>query len=320
MKIAIIVPYFGKLPSYFQIFLDSCSYNTKFDWLIFSDDVTPYNYPENVQLVKMTFDECRKRIQSKFDFSITLHTTQKLCDYKCGYGYIFSDYLKEYAWWGHCDLDQVFGNLGAFITDEMLSTYDKIGSIGHLTLYRNTPENNTVFMRTERYREVFTTERGCGFDEWLPGNVNEIYRESDHLADLKNRGADLHPYRMTFQTVDYDVEKGVYLQSTVLNAVFLFDKGDLMQIYEEDGKLKHVAYPYVHLQKRTMTDHRDGKSLDRFYIVPNSFADADIAPEKLLKKAKLRGIVNTQYIKVKWKSLKYRLHSGDWKFSSVFRK
>lgn len=45
MKIAIIIAYFGKLPEYIQLFLDSCKLNYGFEWLIFSDDDTTYNYP-----------------------------------------------------------------------------------------------------------------------------------------------------------------------------------------------------------------------------------------------------------------------------------
>ena len=107
MKIAIIIAYFGKLPEYIQLFLDSCKLNYGFEWLIFSDDDTTYNYPSNVHLIKMNFGECKKLIQSKFDFEITLSKPQKLCDYKCAYGVIFEDYIQDYDWWGHCDLDQI---------------------------------------------------------------------------------------------------------------------------------------------------------------------------------------------------------------------
>lgn len=101
MKIAIIIAYFGKLPEYIQLFLDSCKLNYGFEWLIFSDDDTTYNYPSNVHLIKMNFGECKKLIQSKFDFEITLSKPQKLCDYKCAYGVIFEDYIQDYDWWGH---------------------------------------------------------------------------------------------------------------------------------------------------------------------------------------------------------------------------
>lgn len=316
MKVALIVPYFGKLPNYFQLFLDSCGKNPDFDWLVFSDDTSPYSYPENVHFYKMSFADCQRLVQSKFDFPIALPTPQKLCDYKCAYGYIFHDNLTDYGWWGHCDLDQIFGRLGAFVTEEMLQTCDKIGSIGHLTLYRNTEENNWVFMSTNRYREVFTTGRGCAFDEWLPDNINEIYINSGRKINLHNPGADINSYRTTLQTVDYDLEKRCYVTSLVTNSVFLWDNGCLTQLYTGG----HQEYPYVHLQKRQMTDARTDKTAPRFYIIPNQFVDGGADPENLLKAAALRGMFNTQLFKVKWKSLRYRLKSGDWKFSNVFRK
>ena len=61
MKIAIIVAYFGKLPNYFQTFLDSCARNPRFDWLLFVDDDIQYDYPPNVYYIKTSFEECRKK-------------------------------------------------------------------------------------------------------------------------------------------------------------------------------------------------------------------------------------------------------------------
>lgn len=316
MKVAIVVPYFGVLPNYFQLFLDSCAKNPDFEWLIISNDITPYTYPANVHFQEMTFDDCQALVQSKFDFSIMLHTPQKLCDYKCAYGYIFHEYLTGYDWWGYCDLDQIFGKLGKFITEEMLRVYDRIGSIGHLTLYRNTESNNQVFMQTDRYKEVFTTKKGCAFDEWLPDNVNEIYVKSGRKIHLQNPGADINSYRTTFQTVVYDLERLCYVKSPITNSVFRWDNGVLTQIYAGGEQ----EYPYVHLQKRAMLDMRTGKTPDRFYVIPNRFVDGERNPHQLLKKSAWRGLINTQLVKVKWKSLKYRMHTGDWKFSNVFRK
>lgn len=322
MKTAIIVPYFGTLPKYFQLFLDSCAYNPGFDWLIFTDDDRPFRYPENVHKIPMTFSECRDLIQSRFDFQIALPAAQKLCDYKCAYGYIFQNHLAGYDWWGHCDLDQIFGDLGAFITEEMLNTYDKIGSLGHLTLYRNTPENNRVFTNElngrARYREVFSTERGFGFDEWMPGNVNEIYLETRRPVALENPGADVHSYHTAFRLVTYDLSRRAYQVSPVHNSVFLWDQGKLTQFYSEGGQLRQQAFPYVHLQKRPMANHRRDAGKKRYYIVPNRFVDADADPNALLRAAKLRGLLNTQFIRVKWKSLRYRIKSGDWVFTNVF--
>ena len=235
MKIAIIIAYFGKLPEYIQLFLDSCKLNYGFEWLIFSDDDTTYNYPSNVHLIKMNFGECKKLIQSKFDFEITLSKPQKLCDYKCAYGVIFEDYIQDYDWWGHCDLDQIFGNLNMFVTEDMLRKYDKLFSLGHLSLYKNSYKNNRIFMgKIEgkiRYKEVFVTERGCGFDEWLPGNVNDIYMQTNSAIMLENIGADINPYKTSFETVSFDINERCYKSNLIRNSIFEVAKGHLFQIY-----------------------------------------------------------------------------------------
>ena len=318
-RTAFIVPYFGQFPNYFQLFLDSCSYNSVFDWLIFSDDTKEYNYPTNVHLIEMSFEECRNLIQSKFDFQVTLHKPQKLCDYKCAYGYIFSDYLEEYDWWGHCDLDQIFGNLSSFITDKMLNQYDKIGSIGHLTLYRNTQENNKVFMSSQRYREVFTSQVGCGFDEWLPGNVNEVYLDNGCPIYLENMGADINPYRTAFETVHFDRDNRLYIISNIHNSIFQMKDGHVYQLYLKKGKLQRAEYPYVHFQKRRMRDYRINRNVMEYYMVPNSFKDINENPKALIFKSLVWNLINFQYFTVKINSLKYRIKNSDWKFNNVFR-
>lgn len=323
MKVAIIIPYFGKLPNYFQLFLDSCASNKKFNWLIFSDDTTKYHYPENVHFIQMTFRECQDLVQSKFDFKIELMRPQKLCDYKCAYGLIFEQFLEIYDWWGHCDLDQIFGDLGAFITDDMLNCYDRIGSLGHLTLYRNTADNCREFMAMlndrKRYKEVFTTSKGCAFDEWLPGNVNEIYIQSGRPIMLENLGADVNSYCTQFSLVTFDIKKHQYIHSHIKNSIFMIENGKLFQIYIEETGLKKVEYPYIHLQKRRMRDIRSDFNSKDYYIIPNCFVDKTNEAMKLLLKSKKWRILNYQYFKVKAQSLRYRIKSGDWTFSSVFK-
>lgn len=323
MKVGLIVAYFGTLPSYFQLFLESCRYNTHFDWLLFTDDMTEYAYPDNVHRIPMDFSTCRKIAQDHFDFPIALSSPKKLCDYKCAYGYIFQDYLRGYDWWGHCDLDQIFGDLGKFITTDMLSNYDKIGSLGHLTLYRNDADNNQVFKGQingrARYKVVFSSDRGFAFDEWLPENINEIFIESGRPIMLDNLGADINSYRTTFQLANFDLQSRHYILSTVKNSIFYFDAGKLLQFFVDNGELQQREFPYVHLQKRKMKDARHNLDSDCYFIVPNAFVDASNDPKALLKHANILGLLNYQYLKVKSQSLKYRLKSGYWKRENVFK-
>lgn len=322
MKIAIIVPYFGKLPNYIQLFLDSCTINNDYTWFIFTDDDYHYNYPNNVKKIKMTFFECVELFSSKFDFNINLYSPQKLCDFKCAYGYIFSDYLKEYDWWGHCDLDQIFGNLNNFITDEMLIKYDKLFSLGHLTLYRNTADNNFVFMNTLngkiRYKDVFTSEFGCAFDEWLPDNINEIYLQTNRMIMLDNIGADINPYRTDFSLVYFDLNSRTYVHDKYRNSIFQWDNGSLYRIYKNGKTISKIEFPYVHLQKRKMNLSKL-KDSSKYYIIPNKFINSEKSESSILNKTKKLCFFNYQFFLVKYKSLKLRIKNNNWNFSNVFK-
>ena len=96
-KILYIIPYFGKFPTLFPLWLESCRYNPTINWIIFTDDKTVYNYPDNIEVIYTTFREIRKKTQELYDFPISLEKPYKLCDYRVAYGDIFSNYIDRYA-------------------------------------------------------------------------------------------------------------------------------------------------------------------------------------------------------------------------------
>ena len=60
--------------------------------------------------------------------------------------------------WGHCDLDQVFGKISNFIPDKTIKQFEKINRNGHFVLYKNTEEMNNIFRKSGAvfdWREVF---------------------------------------------------------------------------------------------------------------------------------------------------------------------
>lgn len=71
-KICLILPYFGKFNNYFDLWLNSCKYNERIDWHIYTDDHTAFNYPKNVIVHYCLFSDLRKRIQSLFGSDIIL--------------------------------------------------------------------------------------------------------------------------------------------------------------------------------------------------------------------------------------------------------
>ena len=175
-KCVFIIPYFGQFKNYFSLFLESCAYNTDFDWIIFTDNEDSFDYPRNVKKIQMTFEKIKKIIQEKFDFKISLDAPYKLCDYKPAYGYIFEKMIMEYDYWGYCDCDLVFGSMNNFLSSVLDAGYDKVFAGGHCTIYRNTCENNRRFMSVSSqygklYKQAYTSKRIFAFDEMCYGQM-----------------------------------------------------------------------------------------------------------------------------------------------------
>ena len=72
-KYLLICPYFGKLPGNFQIWLDSCAYNKKIDFIIFTDDRTEFKVPQNVQIIYLKFKQIQEIIRKKFSVSCKMN-------------------------------------------------------------------------------------------------------------------------------------------------------------------------------------------------------------------------------------------------------
>lgn len=270
-KCCFIVPYFGKFPNYFNLFLKSCGFNEQFNWLIFTDDKDGYIYPDNVTVVYTDFKSIIDLIQSKFDFEIVLNNPYKLCDYKPAYGYIFEDFLVEYDFWGYCDVDLIFGDLSLFINDEILSKYDKIGHLGHLTLYRNTQEINTLFKKDVedcyRYKEVYTNSNICVFDEWEYISINDIFLKYKKKIFYDINCGDIYPYSSYFQLVKNIPEKRNFIFFKK-NYIGIYKNGHMYLMYYSFFNKKIKEYSYIHLQKRKMKILTNN---DNYIIYPNSF-------------------------------------------------
>lgn len=282
-----IIPYFGKFPNYFQLFLNSCKYNPDFNWLIFSDDETYYNIPPNVRIVKMTFDSFKDRIQSCFDFDIVLPTPYKLCDYKPAYGYVFQDYLSEYLFWGYCDLDVIMGNLNYFLTPDILEHYDKIFCLGHMTLFKNASENNRLFMSEYKgqllYKRVFSTNKIVTFDEeWRDANnINQIFLAQGKNVLLKDYSMNPSIFCNSFVRTQYVghtkfSDSHGYQTEKPKNALYVWDNGHIYRYYSEGTKLVREEFIYMHFQMRKLKVSNKILNADCFKIIPNKFLPLEV--------------------------------------------
>lgn len=313
-KCVFINPYFGKLPSTLPIFLKTCEKNPDFEWIFFTDDESDFDFPGNVKRILMTFEEMQKLAQSKFDFPIVLNQPYKLCDYKPAYGLIFEDYIKDYNFWGHCDIDTIMGNLGKLIDDSMFEKYDKMFCLGHMILYRNTYDNNRTFMKEVRgrflYKESFTTEKITAFDETWDENttVNTVFVENGRNVLMEDWSVNFKILPTAFTRVRFNAKKYGFDVLPYERTLYVWDNGDIKRYYLEDGKLKMQEELYMHFQGRNMTFSANVLTADRFKIVPNKYCliEREINNKQDFYKES-RKTISFHYIEVKWKRLKKRL-------------
>ncbi|MBQ7576678.1 MAG: hypothetical protein IJT21_00250 [Synergistaceae bacterium] len=178
-SVALIMPYYGKFPNYFPLWLKTAGYNKKFDFFVFTDaDYSCYEIPENVHFFESTLEDIRARVRPHLDFDFVLDAPYKLCDYKPLYGLVFHDYLQDYEFWGHVDPDIIWGDMSKFITPEILDNYDKFYRHGHLTIYRNTDKiNNFVLHKLPgciiSYKAIYKTNADIALDENVAHFMNE---------------------------------------------------------------------------------------------------------------------------------------------------
>jgi len=170
-KIVLISCYFGPLPWFFQYFVHSCKYNPSINFVIIADDPTYAGLlPANVKIIYKTLTEFSKTASDRFGFIVNIEHAYKMCDFKPAYGFVFPELLLGYNFWGHIDIDIIFGNIRAFMTDELLTNHDLIcvrkdWLTGCFLLFKNTPQMNTLFMQSKDYQTIFTTTQHCCFDE-----------------------------------------------------------------------------------------------------------------------------------------------------------
>lgn len=312
MKKILIIPYFGKFPNYYQLFLNSCEKNKSYNWLIVTDNEIEHKYPENVAVIKMSFSELKNKIQKLYKFEISLDRPHKLCDYKPAYGHIFSEYIADYDWWGHCDMDVIFGDLDNYISEELLKNYEKLFTWGHFTLYKNTEINNKRYLNSFEdnylYKEYFSKDKSFIFDEMFNKSINNIYEELKIDIYDERVCADIYTKSSNFKIVKEFVRKSKkFIIEKYRKNLFIYDNGKIYEYYKEKDILIKKEYMYIHLQKRRMEIKID-KNLNYYKIIPNSFekVEFDNISKENFTKIKNKNL-NCHYIKLRLKNLKIKV-------------
>lgn len=311
-KVVFICPYFGKLPiNQINLFLKCCSYNEKFNFLIITDDKTKFHYPKNVKFVYYSFEELKKMMQLKFDFKLNIQTPYKLCDFKPAYGYIFCDFIKEYEYWGYCDMsDMIFGDLSKFIDFNLINKYDKINYLGHLTLYKNTSKvNKRIFERcNDKYelKNIFGNQENMAFDENMEYGINRIYSEKGYSSlRIDNMYSDIAPKYFVFREAKCDVNYNFYYPKN--RFIYRWNKGKLYKVGLKNNMINEEEIGYCHYQKRKMNFENFDFNIDEFLIVPNSFINYSGDVKKDVFKKYTRNKLYLQFFNLTYKNIVKRI-------------
>jgi hypothetical protein len=257
-RVRLLIPYYGKWPAIFPLFLDSCRRNPNLEIRLFTDNSLPAGAPSNVTRVAMSYAELRALIHRQLGQAIEPTVRPyKLCDFRPAFGVIFEDYLGGAEFWAHGDIDLVYGDTAAFLSDQRLDTHDVLTFRndwihGPLTVYRNTPEINRLFEQAPGYRDHFDAGKYRNFDECLARH--ELLERGVDLSTIEPR-----PTCMTglVKAAARDGRLRLHAEMAIVETLaggrcltyrdgqFTDDRGNAVLMYHlfREKKLQRFAYP-----------------------------------------------------------------------------
>lgn len=169
-SIVLLMPYFGKWPAWFEYFLLSCKYNPEIQWVFYTDCPVPENRPDNVRFKEIEFSTYKQLISQRLGINFDPDSPYKICDIRPALGFVHSEDIKGFDFWGVGDIDLVYGNLRNYFTEQRLSTKDFYSThsrrvSGHLFLVRNTPLMLEAFRNIKNWEERFSSTEHYALDE-----------------------------------------------------------------------------------------------------------------------------------------------------------
>lgn len=254
-KIIIVTCWYGEYPWYLPYYLNSCKYNSTIDFVIITDnDKKVVDLPDNVKIIYKNLSDIVKSTSEKLGFQINIDYPYKLCDFKPAYAFMFPDIItKDYDFWGHSDLDIIYGRIRQFLTSDFLNNYDYISlrhdyTTGCFGLYRNNEILNNYFKRSKDYRKVFANPEHYCFDE-----CNFLW---DHLifgGDIFDIPAEIESFTHLIKQAELNKELRTHFDFILLEGFtgkITFNRGKIYFKKKYEGILFHLFW----LKKRYNPD------------------------------------------------------------------
>jgi len=288
--ITLYIPYYGSWPNYFQLYLNSLSYNANVLKVVFITDLSLdlYNLPSNVDIQSLSLDALRLKLQDflrkafeRPEFVLKAFTPYKLVDFKIFYPLIFGQ--PDDVFLGYGDIDVIYGNLSQFVRP--FENYDIVGGFhGHFTAIRNTSEFKELALKVPGIFElVADVSRAYITDEIAYRQTLENYIKDNQLrmCYLNRTFADVvpkcfyHLFRPNWQTMSKNFFS-VHRPDTNIRQIN-FCEGSLQTVFD-NGQVE--ATSYCHLQKRAMYIQIEQHE-SRYTITENTFEKYAIMTPKI---------------------------------------
>lgn len=193
-KLCLIMPFYGEWPSFFNLYLKGCESNSFIDFIFFTDNNPPDQIPPNVRFVKLSLEELNEKVKDKLGIVQEILNPYKICDFRPAFGFIFQDYISKYDFWGHGDIDLVYGNIRNFISQGEFESYEilsfrKEWISGSLAFFKNSEKVNKLFLKNNDYKIVFESKENFAYDEcgkaWdLVRNVSSILMIPQDITNI----------------------------------------------------------------------------------------------------------------------------------------
>ncbi len=261
-RICFLIPYFGRLPILFDLWCYTASKSSLCDFYIFTNESYDSNY-SNVKIINFNLDEFKKLVKLKLNIDSEIPTPYKTNDYRPAFGIIFEDIVKNYEFWGHCDLDVILGDIDSYLIN-IIDKYDKIFSRGHMTIYKNFEENNRRFLSKPQNKEflyffdAINIKYNCFFDEAY--GMKKLWKKFNYSCFTEDLFDDIDYRNLYFKTHYNDARK-----------IYLYEKGKLFSLTKINGVIQKNEVMYIHLQKRQIELLNTNKEL--FLVIPNKILD-----------------------------------------------
>lgn len=200
LKFAFLVPFFGKLPSYFDFWAKSCELNhDSFHWYVYNDQITSSCQLNNaVTMIPYQFEEMRDDFSNFLAINIPEHNRRKVCDYRTMFYFLRKEKepLDSFDYIGYTDVDMIYGRIADFMP-ENIEQYAMISAneskpCGPFTLIKRSIL--PTLLKSDEIKKCLEAKEHLKFDEsrqlanLIKDEINDLFCHYAPLQPMRSEG------------------------------------------------------------------------------------------------------------------------------------